>query len=106
MDKLSMRQYVALLETRIEETLKKWHRASRIEDGPVVQIEYQFEQAHIGLDIFWHDTEERVNIECRDPRMTRKDQLKGLTPETITLIMDRVGNFAQIVQSRTYRQNK
>jgi len=34
---------------------------------------------------------------------TRKDQLKGLTPETIKVIMDRVGNFAQIVQGKQKR---
>lgn len=98
-----MRNFIAQLENSIEKALKKWKMASRIEDGPVVQLEYQFEQAHIVIDIFWNDTEERINIECRDPRMTRKDQLKGLTPETIKVIMDRVGNFAQIVQGKQKR---
>lgn len=95
-----MREFVAKLENSIEKMLRKWKMASRIEDGPVVQLEYQFEQSHIALDIFWHDAEERLNIECRSPRMNRKDQLKGLTDETITVVMDRIGNFAQIAQGK------
>lgn len=95
-----MREFIGRLEDTIERSLKKWKQSSRIEDGPVVQIEYQFEQAHVVVDVFWRDSEERLNIECRDPRTTRKDQLKGLNSDTLRIVQDRLGNFAQIVHNR------
>lgn len=95
-----MRIFIAELERQIEKALQKWKQASRMEDGSVVQIEYQFEQSHVELDIFWKDSDERLSIVCRTPHMTRKDNFKGLDAHTIKAVMDRVGNFAQIVQGR------
>lgn len=98
MEKLEMREFLADLETRIDRALRKWKKNSRVENNEVAQIEWQFEQAHIILDVFWRDGNERINIECRNPLTIWKHQWEGLTGKTADNAMDRLGNFAQIVQ--------
>lgn len=103
MDKLSMREYLATLETRIEDGLK-WKRESRIENGSVVQLEWQFEQSHIIMDVFWHDGKERINVYCFNPHLPiRKGSWKGLNDETSRMVMNISFNFAQIVMHK-YRE--
>ena len=98
MEKFAMREFLADLETRIDLALKKWKKTSRIENGCVVQIEWQFEQAHIILDIFWLDGDESIELECKYPRHHSENKWRGLTQDTMRKVQDRVGNFAQIVQ--------
>lgn len=91
-----MRVYVSELEAYVDKSLKKWRKGSHIENGEVVQMEWQFEQTHIILDVFWHDGDEGVNVHCITPRGIHKYEFSGLTPDTIDRVMDRVGNFAQV----------
>ena len=100
MDKQTMREYVAAAETRIDDRLNKWKKISRIENGDVVQIEWQFEQSRIMLNIFWYDADEHVSITCSSPSITWQHTWNNLDPMTMTKVMDRIGNFAQIVSTR------
>jgi len=97
-EKLEMRIYVSELETRVDRALHKWKKASKIENGEVVQIIWQFEQAHVTLDVFWHDGAEHVELETKWPKMRAEFEWTGLTVDTADRVMDRVGNFAQTVQ--------
>lgn len=99
MKKIAMREYLVDLETRIDEMLKKWKKVSRVENGEVVQIVWQFEQSFIAIDIYWLDGDEAIEIECKRPRMKTEHKWRGLTLSTLTRVMDRVGNFAQIVHN-------
>lgn len=99
MEKLAMREKIAELETRADTSLWKWKKSSRIENGEVVQIAWQFEQAHVILDMFWHDDDEHVNLECRTPRMHSMHEWKGFSESVYDNVMDRIGNFAQVAQS-------
>lgn len=100
MDKLSMREYIAELETRIDGMLRRWKKESRIENGEAVQIEWQFEQSHIIMNVFWHDKREGINIYCLNPHLqTREGKWKGLDKRSEKSVMDMIGNFAQIVMS-------
>ncbi len=96
MDKLNMRDWIISLEAVIDNKLKLWKKESRIENGEVVQVEWQFEQTHIILDIFWHDGEESVNLQYLGPRAKHHFTWHGLNDKTFNKIMDRVGNLAQI----------
>ncbi len=90
-----MREWISTLEDCIDKKLKKWIKESRIENGEVVQIEYQFEQTHIVLDIFWHDKEETVNLHYFAPRAKHLFTWHGLNDKTFDRIQDRIGNLAQ-----------
>lgn len=103
MEKLAMRVYLADLETRIDVALQKWKKHDPIQNGEVAQIEWQFEQSRILLDVFWHDDNEHVNLQCISPRMHWKHEWQGLTKGTAAYVMDRVGNFAQIIMSRHHK---
>jgi hypothetical protein len=95
-----MREYIAALETHIDLMLKKWKKESKIENGRVVQFEWQFEQSHIILDLFWHDGEEHIDIICHNPHHRLRTGTWLLSdPHIEKGIMDKIGNFAQIVQS-------
>jgi hypothetical protein len=98
MDKQTMREYVAELETRIDRSLSKWKKESKIENGEAIQVEWQFEQAHIILELFYLDGHEAVHLECRAPRVQSHYQWSGLTKTTMNKVMDRAGNFAQVIQ--------
>ena len=94
-----MREYIASLETRVDTALKKWKKASRIENGEVVQIEWQFEQALVIIDVFWHDGDEHVLLECRTPRVHSTHEWKGLTDMTVSNVVDRINNFSAVAQN-------
>ena len=97
MDKINMREWIASLESVIDNKLQqKWKKESRIENGEVVQIEWQFEQTHILMDIFWHDKEEMVHMQYFGPRARHSFTWHGLSDHTFNKIMDRVGNLAQL----------
>jgi len=107
MNKLEMREYLAELETDLERMLKKWKKESRIENGEAVQVEWQFQQSHIIVDVFWHDKEERINVYCINPHhRIREGRWRGLTRETGRKVMDMAGNFAQIVMNEIPRMNE
>lgn len=96
MEKHEMREWVASLEEVIDNKLKKWKRESRIENGEAVQVEWQYEQTHILLDIFWQDGSESVHLHYFSPRAYHNFLWHGLIDRTFNKVMDRVGNLAQI----------
>lgn len=91
-----MREWVAALEGIVDNKLTKWKKESRIENGEAVQVEWQFNQTHILLDIFWEDTKETVRMKYVSPRVDQTFNWHGLSDKTFNKIMDRVGNLAQI----------
>lgn len=91
-----MRDWVAALEEVIDNKLRGWKKASRIENGEVVQVEWQFEQTHIIIDIFWHDNEELVHLAYFGPRAKHNFTWHGLSDRTHNRVQDRVGNLAQV----------
>lgn len=90
-----MREWVALLESEIDGRLTKWKKESRIENGEAVQVEWQFSQTHIIIDIFWEDGKEAVFLHYIAPRAAHKYSWHGLNSQTANRVMDRVGNLAQ-----------
>ena len=100
MNKIAMREYLADLEARIDEKLKKWKK-DKIENGEVVHLTYQFESSHIMIDVFWHDEDEFIEVECKLAKSTHKDyEFDGLTPETIERVIDRIGNFSMVAMNK------
>lgn len=91
-----MREWVASLESVIDNKLRKWLKESRIENGEAVQAEWQFNLTHIILDIFWEEGKESVHMLFHSPRSTFQYRWSGLTDKTFDKIMDRVGNLAQV----------
>lgn len=96
MDKIGMREWVASLEEILDKKLNKWRKESRIENGEAVQVEWQFEQTHVILDIFWKDGEESVHLQYFAPRASHKFIWHGLNDKTVDRITDRIGNLAQV----------
>jgi hypothetical protein len=96
MNKVDMREWVCSLEVVLDNKLKKWIKESRIENGECVQMEWQFEQTHIILDIFWHDHQETILLNYLGPRAKYHFTWHGLTDQSFNKIMDRVGNLAQV----------
>lgn len=96
MNKIDMREWVASLESVVDNKLRAWKKESRIENGEVVQVEWQFEQTHIIADIFWHDHEETVSLQYFCPRARYGFTWHGLNDKTFNKVMDRVGNLAQV----------
>lgn len=96
MDKFAMREWVASLEQVIDNKLNRWKKESRIENGEVVQVEWQFEQTHAIIDIFWKDKVETVQLTFFGPRTKHYYIWHGLDDKTFNRVMDRVGNLAQI----------
>ena len=86
------------LEDRIDKSLKKWKKFTRIEDKNLAQFEWQFGLARVIVDCFW-GTNERIKLECHCSRIDWKHEWDGLTGKTAQKVMDRIGNFAQIVAS-------
>src|SRR4051812_38246126 len=91
-----MRDWIASLEEVIDNKLRTWKKESRIENGEVVQVEWQFEQTHIIMDIFWHDNEETVHLQYFGPRVKHSFTWHHLNDGTFNKIMDRVGNLSQV----------
>ena len=103
MDKYDARIYMADFESRIEEALKKWKHITKIENGGSTQFEWQFEDARIIVDVFWGMNKDRIKLTCYSPTIDWKHEWDGLTKETTTKAMDRIGNFAQIIQSKHHK---
>lgn len=99
MDKHLMREWMASLENVIDNKLKKWKKESRIENGEAVQVEWQYEQTHIIIDVFWEDRQEAVHLHYIAPRANHSFTWHGLTNLTFDKVMDRVGNLAQITMT-------
>jgi len=97
MEKIDMREWVASLEGIIDNKLRKWKKSSRIENGEAVQVEWQFGQTHIILNIFWHDGQEAVHLQLHSPRYSHQFVWSGLNNSTFNKVMDRVGNLAQMI---------
>lgn len=93
MDKIQMREWISILEGEIDDRLKTWKKESRIENGEAVQIEWQFEQTHVLIDIFWRDGMESAHLKLFSPRSSYSFIWHGLTDQTYHRIMDRVGNL-------------
>lgn len=96
MTKIDMRDWVASLETVVDNKLKKWKKEPRIENGEAVQLHWQFEQCHFILDIFWEDRKECVQFEFHGPRSKHHFMWDGLSDKTFNKVVDRVGNLAMI----------
>ncbi len=96
MEKHEMREWVASLEEVIDNKLKLWKKESRIENGECVQVEWQFEQTHVIMDIFWDDHKEFINLMYLAPRAKHSYMWHGLTDKTFNKVMDRIGNLAQM----------
>jgi hypothetical protein len=98
-----MREYLAELETVVDRMLKRWKKETRIENGKAVHLEWQFEQSHIIINVFWQENE-HIYVICLNPHMTpRQRDWMGLTKKTEKQVMDLIGNFAQIVMTK-YRE--
>lgn len=91
-----MREWVSQLEVVIDKKLKLWRKVNLIQNGEAVQLSWQFEQAHIHLNIFWEDAKEIVKLQYLTPRADHAFQWHGLNERTIDMIHDRIGNLAQI----------
>ena len=91
-----MRDWVTSLEQVIDNKLSTWMKHSKIENGDVVQIEWQFHQTRIIMDIFWHDKEETVHLQYFGPRAKHSFTWHQLNDGTFNKVMDRVGNLAQV----------
>lgn len=96
MDKIDMRDWVASLEEVIDNKLKKWRKTPKVENGECVQLRWTWDQAHLHLDIFWHDKRESVNLQYLSPHTDHSYQWQELNDKTFNKIMDRIGNLAQI----------
>lgn len=105
MDKTSMREYVTDLETRIDLALRRWEKlVPRYENGEVVTFLWKFGNCFITLDIFWQDGKEAIQVDCKMPRSSRRDVWSDLNEACAVNVMDRVGNFAQIVEGNYHRE--
>jgi hypothetical protein len=99
MNKGDMREWVSALEEVVDNKLTKWRKETRIENGEMVQIEWQFEQTHIILNIFWEDHKELVQVHYLGPHADHRFTWNGLSDKTFNKVMDRIGNLAQITQT-------
>lgn len=91
-----MRDWVASLEQVLDNKLRKWKKESRIENGEAVQVEWQYEQTHIIIDIFWEDGRELVRLNYIAPRSTHHWTWHDLNDKTFNKVQDRVGNLATV----------
>lgn len=96
MDKYSMRDWVSMLESTLDQKLKKWKKENRNENGEVVQLWWTFEQTHIKIDIFWNNNNESVRLHYLSPRGNHDFLWHGLTEKTFDRVNDRIGNLAQV----------
>ena len=96
MDKMQMREWLATVEGAIDKKLKKWSKGSKIENGEAVQFNWQFEQTHFIIDVFWEDGQETVKLHYLGPRVHQQFTWHGLNAVTFDKIMDRVGNLAML----------
>ncbi len=91
-----MRLWVGSIEEAIDKKLIKWKKAHTIENGEAVQLKWEFLQTQIVLYVFWENNKEAVHFQYLSPRASFRFEWPGLTGNTFTRVMDRVGNLAQI----------
>ncbi len=96
MNKIDMREWVSAVEGLLDHKLTKWKKETHIENGEAVQMRWQYEQTHIELDVFWEDAKEMVILKYSSPRISHEYRWQGLDDKTISHILDRVGNLAQV----------
>jgi hypothetical protein len=99
MHKVDMREWVLALEEMIDHKLKKWRKDTKIENGEVVHLRWQFEQTHFHVDVFWESGNELVALKFLSPRVIQTFHWHGLNSKTFNRITDRIGNLAQAVHS-------
>lgn len=97
MNKFNTQEWVGTLEVAIDKKLKKWMRGHKIQNGEAIHLNWQFEQSHILLYIFWEDHKESVHFQCSGPRANYRFEWTGLSDKTFNKVIDRVGNLAQII---------
>lgn len=96
MEKFDMRGWVSALEEICDNKLRKWRKENKIENGESVHLQWQYEQTHFRIDIFWEDKKESVRLKYLSPRITHEYLWHGLDDRTFNKVMDRVGNLAQV----------
>lgn len=92
-----MREWVTTLEHMVDQKLSLWKKGSNIEDGGVVQLNWQFEQNHMMIDVFWRDKEETVRLQCISPRAKHIFVWNHLGESTFNRVADRVGNLSMAI---------
>ena len=97
MKKQEMREWVSALGDVIDHKLSKWKKDNPIENGEAVRLSWQFGQVTIEMYVFWEDQKEEVKLQCNGPRFHHYHEWSGLKDSTFNNIMDRVGNWAQVV---------
>lgn len=104
MEKLAARDYVIELEERLAKTLRRWKQLPKILNGRIIQLNYQFEQSHIIVNVWWHDDAESVILYLIDPFLldSPREEIPKLTVETITQTIHVLAHFAQKVESRIH----
>lgn len=96
MDKYKMREWTAALEEVLDKKLKKWKKHGKMENGEAISMTYQYEQTYVNITIFWEDHKEVVKLQYLSPRADHFFHWNGLNDKSLNLIMDRVGNLAQM----------
>lgn len=96
MEKYVSKEWVSSVESAIDRKLSKWLKGRRIENGEAIHFDWQFEQTHMFLDIFWEDGKESAHFTYVGPRSTQRFEWHKLDKATINKIMDKVGNLAQV----------
>ena len=99
MDEAKIAEYIANLEVRIDRALKHWSKLQNVDRGRIVQLIWKMKEAQITVDIFWSD-DEGIRLLCQSPKLNWLSNWAGFTRETASNIMDRIGNFAQIIAGR------
>ena len=97
MTKVEMREWVATLEEMIDNKLQKWKKNNVVQDGHDVNLQWQFEQTLMMINILWTDRTEAVVLHCIGPSVCHRYFFDGLTDRTFNKVCDRVGNLSQII---------
>jgi hypothetical protein len=97
MDKITMREWVSSLETVCDNRLRKWKKFNIVQNGGSVNLQWQFEETLIIINITWNDKRESVTFHCIGPQACHRYVFDGLTDKTFNKVCDRVGNLAQVI---------
>lgn len=103
MEKYAARDYVSEIEERLAITLRRWKALPKILNGRIIQLNYQFEQSHIIVNIWWQDGHEIIILYMIDPYVMDKprEEIPGpFSVDTLTMLVHYLAHFAQIVESR------
>lgn len=97
MNKIAMREWVASLEEVMDNKLRNWKKVNVVQDDKSVNLQWQFEQTMMILNISWTDGNENVSFHCIGPIACHQYVFSGLDNKTFNKICDRVGNLAQVI---------